>query len=170
MALSLGLMVVSLFPQGQPGVNVEVDEVLFSFFQGDQITVPITLVSQNEPQVGNIAFDVAWSSVLISLVEATLGPGADSVGAKLETELKEGEGPEQVILHVNISAPSVIPDGLLVALQFEVLDDMNIKQEIALDNLSQTAQSVDGQELNAQGISGSITPLEFLPACLFYMH
>lgn len=67
-------------------------------------------------------------------------------GAKLETELKESEGPEQEILHVDISAPSVIPDGLVVALQFEVLEDMNINHEIALDNLSQTAQSVDGQE------------------------
>jgi len=170
MALSLGLMGVSLFPQGQPGVNVEVGVVTFSFFEGDQITVPITLVSRNEPQVGNIAFDVAWSSVIISLVEVALGSGADSVGAKLETELREGEGPEQEILHLDISAPSVIPDGLLVALQFEVLDDMNIEHEIALDNLSQIAQSVDGQELNARGISGAIKSLEFLPACLFYMH
>ncbi len=170
MALSLGLMVVSLFPQAQPGVNVDVGVAQFSFFYGDQITVPITLVSRNEPQVGNIAFDVAWSSVLISLVEATLGTGADSVGAKLKTEVREGEGPEQEILRIEISAPSVIPDGLLVALQFKVLEDMNINHEIALDNLSQTAQSVDGQELNVRGRSGSITPLEFLPACLFYMH
>ncbi len=60
MALSLGVMVVFLFPQGQPGGNVDLGMVIDSFFPGDRVSVPITLVVRNDPQVAKVSLEVAF--------------------------------------------------------------------------------------------------------------
>ena len=185
MALSLGLMVVILFPQGQPGVSVDLGVVIDSFFPGDQVELPITLVSRNDAQVGQISLEVAFPSKVISLVEVTLGNGPTAAGAEVKTELVDApeaadadlemelEEPvdlERKILKLNISASTALPDGLLATLTFEVNDEIAINHEIQMENVSQTALSLDGQELRARGIDGTITSIEFIPACLFYMH
>ncbi len=200
MALSLGLMVVILFSQGQPGVSVDLGVVIDSFFPGDQVELPITLVSRNDAQVGKISVEVAFPSKVISLVEVTLGNGPTAAGAEVKTELVDApeeagaetetelvdapeaadadlemelEEPvdlERKILILDISASSALPDGLLATLTFEVNDEIAINHEIHMENVSQTALSLDGQELRARGIDGTITSIEFIPACLFYMH
>ncbi len=184
MALSLlGLMVVVLFSQGQPGVSLDLGVVIDSFFPGDQVGLPVTLVSRNDPQVGDVTLEVAFPSKVISLVEVTLGSGATAAGAEVRTEVvdapeeaaAEAEGEESVdlerkILRVNISSSTVLPDGLLATLNFEVKDEISINHEIHMENVSQTALSLDGQEVRTRGIDGTITSIEFIPACLFYMH
>jgi len=200
MALSLGLMVVILFSQGQPGVSVDLGVVIDSFFPGDQVELPITLVSRNDAQVGQISLEVAFPSKVISLVEVTLGNGPtaaeaevttelvdapeaagaetetelvdapEAAAADLEMELEEPVDLERKILKLNISASTALPDGLLATLTFEVNDEIAINHEIHMENVSQTALSLDGQELRARGIDGTITSIEFIPACLFYMH
>ncbi len=200
MALSLGLMVVILFSQGQPGVSVDLGVVIDSFFPGDQVELPVTLVSRNDAQVGHVTLEVAFPSKVISLLEVSLGsgptaaeaevtteivdapeePGAEmetelvdapeAAAADLEMELEEPVDLERKILILNISASTKLPDGLLATLTFEVKDEISINHEIHMENVSQTALSLDGQEVRARGIDGTITSIEFIPACLFYMH
>ena len=200
MALSLGLMVVILFSQGQPGVSVDLGVVIDSFFPGDQVELPITLVSRNEAQVGHITMEVAFPSKVISLVGVKLGNGPtaaeaevttelvdapeeagaeaetelvdapEAAAADLEMELEEPVDLERKILILDISASSALPNGLLATLTFEVNDEIAINHEIHMENVSQTAVSLDGQEVRARGIDGTITSIEFIPACLFYMH
>ncbi len=200
MALLLGLMVVILFSQGQPGVSVDLGVVIDSFFPGDQVELPITLVSRNNAQVGQIFLEVAFPSKVISLVDVTLGNGPtaaeaevkrelvdapeeagaeterelvdapEEAGADLEMELEEPVDLERKILRLNISASTALPDGLLATLTFEVNEAIAINHEIHMENVSQTALSLDGQEVRARGIDGTITSIEFIPACLFYMH
>jgi hypothetical protein len=118
-------------------------------------------------------------------VEATLGEGAEAAGAQVKTELAEsaesaGTGMEAnpnepqelelTTLRLEISASSVIPQGLLVNLTFELSEEITLNHEIPLENLKQTAQSLDGQEIRARGLGGAISPIEPIPACFFYMH
>jgi hypothetical protein len=185
LALSPGLLWVSLFSQGQPGVSVDLGMIIDAFAPGDQVSMPITLVTRNDPQVANISLEVGYPSELISFVEATLGEGAEAAGAQVKTELAEsaesaGTGMEAnpnepqelelTTLRLEISASSVIPQGLLVNLTFELSEEITLNHEIPLENLKQTAQSLDGQEIRARGLGGAISPIEPIPACFFYMH
>ncbi len=185
MALLPGLTLVFLFSQGQPRVNVDLGMIMDSFLPGDQVSLPVTLVTQNEPQVAKISLEVAYPSELISFVEGTLGSGAEAAGAEVTTELVESADPagtevetgldepqhlELKILRLDISASRVIPQGLLVNLTFEMSEQIAINHEISLENLRQTAQSLDGQEIRARGLGGTIAPIEVIPACFFYMH
>jgi hypothetical protein len=175
-ALLSGLTLVSLFSQGQPGVNVDLGMIMDSFLPGDQVSVPIILVTRNEPQVGKISLEVAYPSELISFVEVTLGSGAEAAGAEVRTQVVESadsaeiENADRKILRLDISASRVIPQGLLLDLTFEMSEQIAINHEILLENLKQTAQSVDGQEIRARGLGGAIAPIEAIPACFFYMH
>jgi len=174
-ALFPGLMLVFLFSQGQPGVNVDLGMIMDSFLPGDQVSVPIILVTRNEPQVAKISLEVAYPSELISFVEVTLGSGAEAAGAEVRTELVEStdlEGTERVdrtILRLEIFASNVIPQGLLLNLTFEMSEQIAINHEILLENLKLTAQSLDGQDIRARGLGGAIAPIEAIPACFFYM-
>ncbi len=180
-----GLMMVSLFSQGEPAVNVDLGLIVDSFSPGDQVSVPITLVTRNEPQVGKISLEVAYPSELISLVEVTLGSGAEAAGADVSTQLvgsadsagtetetgpDEPQDLERKILRLEISASSVIPQGLLLNLTFEMSEQIAINHEILLENLKLTVQSLDGQDIRARGLGGAIAPIEAIPACFFYMH
>jgi len=180
-----GLMLVLLFSQGQPGVNVDLGIIMDSFLPGDHVLVPITLVTRNEPQVGKISLEVAYPSELISFVEATLGSVAEAAGAEVRTQLVESadsagtetetrpdepQDLERKILRLEISASSVIPQGLLLNLTFEMSEQIAINHEILLENLKLTAQSLDGQDIRARGLGGAIAPIEAIPACFFYMH
>jgi hypothetical protein len=175
-ALFPGLMLVFLFSQGQPGVNVDLGVIMDSFLPGDQVSVPIILVTRNEPQVAKISLEVAYPSELVSFVEVTLGSGAEAAGAEVRTELVEStdsEGTERVdrtILRLEIFASNVIPQGLLLNLTFEMSEQIAINHEILLENLKLTAQSLDGQDIRARGLGGAIAPIEAMPACFFYMH
>ena len=185
LALSSGLMWVSLFSQGQPAVNVDLGMVIDALGPGDQFSLPITLVTRNDPQVAKISLEIGYPSELISFVEATLGSGAEAAGAEVKTELVEtaesaGTGMEMgmdepqnlelKILRLDISASSVIPQGVLVNLTFELSEEITLNHEIPLENLELTAQSLDGQEIRARGLGGIIAPIEAIPACFFYMH
>ncbi|MEE8461946.1 MAG: hypothetical protein V3S50_07460 [Acidobacteriota bacterium] len=171
-----GLMMVSLFSQGEPAVNVDLGMIMDSFLPGDQVSVPIILVTRNEPQVAKISLEVAYPSELISFVGVTLGSGAEAAGAEVRTELVEStdsEGTERVdrtILLLEIFASNVIPQGLLLNLTFEMSEQIAINHEILLENLKLTAQSLDGQDIRARGLGGAIAPIEAIPACFFYMH
>ncbi len=46
LALSTGLMWVSLFSQGQPAVNVDLGMIIDALAPGDQVSMPITLVTR----------------------------------------------------------------------------------------------------------------------------
>ena len=89
MALLPGLTLVFLFSQGQPGVNVDLGLIMDSFLPGDQVSMPITLVTRNDPQIAKIFLEIGYPSRLISFVEATLGRGAEAAGAEVKTELVE---------------------------------------------------------------------------------
>ena len=108
-------------------------------------------------------------AAVLSFKEAALG-GAVSEGAALDTELRDGEDGEQKILSVEVSSTEAIGQGLLVTLTFEVSQEIAINHDIQLDNLSQSSKSLDGEDLRARGLGGSITSIEFIPACFFYMH
>ena len=176
MALLPGLMLVVLFSQGQPEVHVDLGMIMDTFLPGDQVSVPIILVTRNEPQVGKISLEVAYPSELISFVEATLGSGAEAAGAEVRTQVVESadsegsEGGNRKILRLEISASRVIPQGLLLNLTFVMSEQMAINHEIPLENLKQTVHSLDGQEIRARGLGGTIAPIEAIPACFFYMH
>jgi hypothetical protein len=88
----------------------------------------------------------------------------------VETGLDGPQDLEFKILRLDISASRVIPQGLLLDLTFEMSEQIAINHEIQLENLKQTAQSLDGQEIRARGLGGSISPIEPIPACFFYMH
>ncbi len=185
MPLLPGLMLVFLFSQGEPGVNVDLGVIMDSFLPGEQVSVPITLVTRNEPQVAKISLEVAYPSALISFVEATLGSGAEAAGAEVKTQIVESAdsagtemetGPDQSqdlerkILRFDISASHVIPEGVLLNLTFEMSEQIAINHEIPLENLKQAAESLDGQDIRARGLGGIIAPIEAIPACFFYMH
>ena len=185
LALSPGLMWVSLFSQGQPGVNVDLGMIIDAFAPGDQVSVPITLVTRNGPQVAKIFLEVGYPSKLLSFVEATLGKGAEAAGGEVKTELVEsaesaGSGmkmgldepqdPELKTVRLEITASRVIPEGVLVSLTFELSEEITLNHEIPLENLKLTALSLEGQEIRARGLGGSISPIEPIPACFFYMH
>jgi len=183
-ALLPGLMLVFLFSQGQPGVNVDLGMIMDSFVPGDQVSVPIILVTRNEPQVAKISLEVAYPSELIAFVEATLGSGAEAAGAELTTEIVESadsagsevetglDGPQDLefkILRLDISASRVIPQGLLLDLTFEMSEQIAINHEIQLENLKQTAQSLDGQDIRARGLGGDHRS-DRSDSCLFLLH
>lgn len=168
-ALSPGLMWVSLFSQGQPGVNVDLGMIIDAFAPGDQVEMPVTLVTRNDPQVAKISLEVGYPAELISFVEATLGGGAEASQAEVKAELG-GVSEELQVLLLEVSAPTVIPEGVLVNLTFELSEGITLNHEIPVENLKQTAESLDGQEIRARGLGGSISPIEPIPACFFYMH
>jgi len=185
LALSTGLMWVSLFSQGQPAVNVDLGMIIDALAPGDQVSMPITLVTRNDPQVAKISLEIGYPAELLSFVEATLGGGAEAAGAQVKTELVEtvesaGTGmemgvdgpqdPELKTVRLEITASRVIPEGVLVNLTFELSEEIILNHEIPLENLELTAQSLDGQEIRARGLGGSISPIEPIPACFFYMH
>jgi hypothetical protein len=185
LALSTGLMWVSLFSQGQPAVNVDLGMIIDALAPGDQVSMPITLVTRNDPQVVKISLEVGYPSKLISFVEATLGGGAEAAGAQVKTELVETvesagtgmemgvDGPQDLELktvRLEITASRVIPEGVLVNLTFELSEEIILNHDIPLENLLLTAESLDGQEIRARGLGGSISPIEAIPACFFYMH
>jgi hypothetical protein len=185
LALSPGLLWISLFSQGEPVVNVDLGMIIDAFAPGDQVSFPVTLVTRNDPQVAKISLEVGYPSELISFVEATLGGGPEAAGAQVKTELVESveaagtgteanpnepQDPELKTVRLEITASRVIPEGLLVSLTFELSEEITLNHEIPLENLKQTAQSLDGQEIRARGLGGSISPIEPIPACFFYMH
>ncbi len=200
LALSTGLMWVSLFSQGQPAVNVDLGMIIDALAPGDQVSFPVTLVTRNDPQVVKISLEVGYPSKLISFVEATLGGGAEAAGAQVKTELVEsaesaGTGMEMGLdepvesagtgmeanpnepqelelktVRLEITASSVIPEGLLLNLTFELSKEITLNHEIPLENLKLMVQSLDGQEIRARGVGGAISPIEPIPACFFYLH
>lgn len=185
LTLSPGLMWVSLFSQGQPGVNVDLGMIIDVLVPGDQVTVPITLVTRNDPRVARVFLEVGYPSELISFVEATLGRGAEAAGGEVKTELVESvesagnrmemelDVPQDLELktvRLEITASRVIPEGVLVNLTFELSEEITLNHEISLENLKLTAQSLDGQEIRARGLGGVISPIEPIPACFFYLH
>jgi hypothetical protein len=185
LALSTGLMWVSLFSQGQPAVNVDLGMIIDALAPGDQVSMPITLVTRNDPQVAKISLEIGYPAELISFVEATLGGGAEAAGAQVKTELVETvesagtgmemgvDGPQDLELktvRLEITASRVIPEGVLVNLTFELSEEIILNHEIPLEYLLLTAESLDGQEIRARGLGGSISPIEAIPACFFYMH
>ncbi|MCZ6768361.1 MAG: hypothetical protein O7D93_03850, partial [Acidobacteria bacterium] len=169
----------------QPAVNVDLGMIIYALAPGDQVSMPITLVTRNDPQVAKISLEIGYPSELISFVEVTLGGGAEAAGAQVKTELVEtaesaGTGMEMGVdepqdlefktVRLEITASRVIPEGVLVNLTFELSEKITLNHEIPLDNLGLTAQSLDGQEIRARGLGGSISPIEPIPACFFYMH
>ena len=82
----------------------------------------------------------------------------------------DGDDGEQQILCVDVSSTEAIGQGLLVMLTFEVSQEIAINHDIQLENLSQSSKTLDGGDLSARGLDGSITSIEFIPACFFYMH
>jgi hypothetical protein len=166
-ALVLVLATVAVLPQGAPGVNVDLGVVVDTFNPGDPVEFPITLVTRNDPQVGSISLEVAFPSAGLSLTGAAL---PDGVEAELETQLRDEEGGERKILSLEITSTQPISQGVLVTVTFEIAQEMAINGEIQLENLSQSSKSLNGDELSARGLDGSITSIEFIPACFFYMH
>ena len=168
-ALMFMLATMPVSPQGEPGVNVDLGVIVDTFAPGDPVELPVTLVTRYDPQVGSVSFEMAFPAAVLSFKEAALG-GAVSEGAALDTELRDGEDGEQKILSVEVSSTEAIGQGLLVTLTFEVSQEIAINHDIQLDNLSQSSKSLDGEDLRARGLGGSITSIEFIPACFFYMH
>ena len=106
--------------------------------------------------------DVAGVAELVESLEAA--------GTGTEANPNEPQDLELKTVRLEISASRVIPEGLLVSLTFELSEEITLNHEIPLENLKQTAQSLDGQEIRARGLGGSISPIEPIPACFFYMH
>ncbi len=169
-ALIFMLTTVSVSPQGEPGVNLDLGVVVDTFAPGDPVEIPVTLVTRNDPQVGSVSFEMAFPAAVLSFKGAALGSVLKTEGAELNTELRDGEDGERKILSVDVSSTEAIGQGLLVTLTLEVSQEIAINHDIQLENLSQSSQSMDGGDLNARGLDGSITSIEFIPACFFYMH
>lgn len=164
------LVIVVVSPQGAPGVNIDFGVLVDTFTQGDTAEVPVTVVTRNDPQVGLVVFEMAFPATSLSFTDAVLGGAVDVQGAKLNTQVRDDGDGEQKILRVEISSTSSINQGLLVTLSFEISQDIAANHDIQLENLIQSAKSLDGNDLAARGLSGSITSIEFIPACFFYMH
>ena len=169
-ALILLLVTVPVSPQGEPGVNVDLGVVVDTFAPGDPVELPVTLVTRNDPQVGSVSFEMAFPAAVLSFKNAALGGAVEVEGAELTTGLRDGEDGERTILSVDVASAEPIGQGLLVTLTFEVSQEIAINHDIQLDNLSQSSTSLDGEDLRARGLGGSITSIEFIPACFFYMH
>ncbi len=169
-ALIFMLMTAPAIPQGEPGVNVDLGVIVDTFAPGDTVEIPVTLVTRNDPQVGSATFEMAYPAAVLTFKDAVLGGAVPGEGAQLNTGLQDGKDPEKQILSVDVSSSDAIGQGLLVTLTFEVSEEIAINHEIELENLSQSSRSLDGADLRARGLGGSITNIEFIPACFFYMH
>lgn len=169
-ALIFMLTVVPVSSQGEPGVNLDLGVIVDTFAPGDLVELPVTLVTRYDPQVGSVSFEVAFPAAVLSFKGAALGGAVKTEGAELNTQLRDGEDGERKILSVDISSTEAIGQGLLVMLTFEVSQEIAINHDIQLENLSQSSKSLDGGDLSARGLDGSITSIEFIPACFFYMH
>ena len=169
-ALIIMFVTVPVSPQGEPKVNVDLGVVVDTFAPGDAVGFPVTVVTRNDPQMGSVSFEMAFPAAVLSFTDAALGGAVESEGAALNTEVRDGEDGERKILSVKVSSANPIAQGLLVMLTFEVSQEIAINHDIQLENLSQSSKSLDGEDLNTRGLDGSITSIEFIPACLFYMH
>ncbi|MBI2822230.1 MAG: hypothetical protein HYX74_08400 [Acidobacteria bacterium] len=137
--------------------------------RGGNASLPVMLITAGDARVARITLEVAFPSKKLSFLEASNGSAAESADAILETEVRDTENGEKRI-QIQISAPRAIPQGGLVSLVFQTAHDAELESEIKVRNLNQTAQSVDGQEIEAYGIDGSITLLAPATPCFFYMH
>jgi hypothetical protein len=164
------LTTVPASPQGEPGVNDDLGVMVDTFAVGDPVEIPVTLVTRNGPQVGSVSFEMAFPSAALSFTAVNLGSALEAEGAELNSELRDGEEGHRKILSVEVSSGQPMGQGLLVTLIFEVSQEIAINHEIQLENLSQSSKSLDGEDLSARGLDGSITSIEFIPACFFYMH
>ena len=169
-ALIFMLTMVPVSSQGEPGVNLDLGVIVDTFAPGDLVELPVTLVTRYDPRVGSVSFEVAFPAAVLSFKGTTLGGAVKTESAELNTQLRDGEDGERKILSVDISSSEAIGQGLLVMLTFEVSQEIAINHDIQLENLSQSSKSLDGGDLSARGLDGSITSIEFIPACFFYMH
>ncbi|MBI2822605.1 MAG: hypothetical protein HYX74_10300 [Acidobacteria bacterium] len=155
--------------QSKPAVNIDLGVVIDTIPRGGNASLPVTLITVGDAQVAKITLDAAFPSKALSFLEATKGTAAESADAILETEVRDREDGEKVV-QIQISAPRAIPQGGLVTLVFQTAHDVELESEITVRNLNQTAQSIDGEEIEAYGIDGSITLLTPAIPCFFYMH
>ena len=163
-----GLMAPAHLPaQNTPSASMDLGVVTAAIAPGDRVEVPVTLVTRNEARVGTASLEVAYLPHSVSFLEAVLGSSAQ--GGILKAEEAPGEEGKNVI-HVEIVSSGPLSEGLLVNLVFEALESITERQETVLENLQPKASSVEGTEIAARGLDGAITPVEVIPACLFYMH
>ena len=160
---------VSMPSQDVPGVSLDLGAATDTYDVGARVPVPVMMLIRNQAPVGRISLEVAYPSDLVAFREVV--PGGSSQAAEAEVGVQEGEGSEgkgHVLLEVSASRP--IPEGVLAELVFEVVGELAYDQEVRLENAGRSARSVEGEEIQARGIDGAITSMEFIPACLFYMH
>ena len=132
------------------------------------------LSTTEDPLVGKVSFELSYPAELLSFVEANPGPGAESSGANIKTEVYNSQDDVgETILRVEVSAPRSIPQGVLLRLTFQVSEEAPTPSQIVVRNVEHSAESVEGEVLETQGINGTVTVIsEDSPifACFFYMH
>ncbi len=170
LALLVWLVPASLQAQPTVSVGLGVDVIT----PGERVFLAVTLTTTDDPQVGKVFFEMSFPRKLLSFIEATKGRATETAGGEIKTQLRDSEGKiEESILRVDVSASRTIPPGVLVKLAFDVSKEAKADSQIKLKNLKLTAQSLEGQPLEARGSDGSITVVSEAPvsfACFFYMH
>ncbi len=171
-ALLIWLMCAPISAQRTPTVHI--DPGLDAIVPGEQVFLSTVLSTTEDPLVGKISFELSYPTELLSFVEANPSKGAELSGANIKTEVYNSQDDVgETILRVEVSAPRSIPPGVLLKLTFQVSEEAPTPSQIVVRNVEHSAESVEGEVLETQGINGTVTVIsEDSPifACFFYMH
>ncbi len=171
-AVCMVLLATTASAQDEPLASLDLG--MDAAIPGEDVSLLVVLSTTGAPKVGALRFEVLIPAQLVSFVDLSKRAGAESSGAGINAELiKPKEGSDEAIVRVDISSSSAIPDGVLVALNFDVSKQAEVGSAIMLKAGAVTARSVDGRQLAARALDGQIQILSDLPqvvACFFYMH
>ena len=163
-------LLVALTNTQQPEPGIRLDLGTSSAGPGDVVSLPLDFSAVGDPQVATISSEISFPSKLISFVEASMGSAAESAELKINARLHTANE-EQSVLHIEILAPSTLPQGEVLKLSFRISEEAPLNDEIVLENQRQEVLSVKGERLEVRGADGIIlVAVEPLFTCFFYMH
>ncbi len=169
LSLALGLTLGVAGAQSEGVVSVDLGMGIAG--PGEHALVPVTLSAGRSGRVGRISLEVSFPKEFLSFNSATQVAAAESLRLDIKTEVQEKEGED--VLRVEVSSSSLLPQGELIQLQFDVSQEAQPNQEFSVKSLGQKVETPQGEVLEARGSDGLIIVAIFgeaIPACFFYMH
>lgn len=167
---------LSVFPQGQTPVQINLGAVEDVFALGQEVSLPVILLFDGTgPEIVGVSVQLSFPSDAISLIGISQGFASEAAQARIETDLGTESGDltndnHNRTLHIEVTASQSIPEGVLLSLNFKASERVHLASETTVKNLQSLVYTADGQKLQVEGKDGSIRSLTALPACLFYMH
>lgn len=174
MLVAVCMVLLATTAGAQDEATASLDLGMDAAVPGEDASLLVALSTTGAPKIGAIRFEVLVPAHLVSFVELSKRFGAEDSRADINAELVQPtHGSDEAIVRVDVSSSNPIPEGLLVALTFDVSKQAQVGSVIKMKAGAVTARSVDGRQLRTSALDGEITVLSDLPqvlACFFYMH